>query len=119
MCFSQCKCQEININYQSFCFLFLPAVLTDKLLWKVANSVVDVYFQLALLLDIGAPFVKMTELNFVRDAWRVTYEVLNKWRESAPLEMNEEAMVAKLVSALSDLEKTEIAQIVQAGKCVS
>jgi len=94
-------------------------VLTDKLLWKVTNSVVDVYFQLALLLDIGAPFVKMTESNFVRDAWRVTFEVLNKWRESSPLAKNEKAMVAQLVSALSDLDKTETAQMVQAGKCVS
>ena len=102
-----------------FCFPFLPAVLTDKLLWKVTNSVVDVYFQLALLLDIGAPFVKMTESNFVRDAWRVTFEVLNKWRESSPLAKNEEAMVTQLVSALSDLDKTETAQMVQAGKCVS
>ena len=94
-------------------------MLTDKLLWKVTNNVVDVYFQLALLLDIGAPFVKMTESNFIRDAWRVSYEILNKWRESSPLAKNEEAMVAQLVSALSDLDKTETAQMVQAGKCVS
>ena len=99
-------------------FPFLAGVLSDRFIVKLANSLGAVYLQLGMLLGVSMAFVKRMESDWVHDSLRVTIEVLNRWRETSPHRSDHDARTTDLVTALTSLDLTDVAEMVIDGKCV-
>ena len=93
-------------------------MLSDKFIFKLADNLGVVYLQLGILLGVAMSFVKRMESDWAHDSSRQTIEVLNRWRETSPHRSDHDAMSEELISALTTLELTDVAETVTASKCV-
>ena len=94
-------------------------MVSNSFFVKVANSVGSTYFQLGILLGITKPLLERLEVDFVGKCWRITFEMLCKWRQISPRRTNIDDMVEELTTALSSIEMNDVVNMVIHGKCAS
>ena len=75
---------------------FLPGILRDTFIAKVTESIGNAYFRLGLILVVTSAFLERLEINHVKDCWRITFEMLCRWRETSPNRKNLETTVEEL-----------------------
>ena len=100
-----------------FRVVFLEDLVTDAFLSRVADNLGNVFFRLGLLLGVARPCIERLENNYVRDTWRITYEVLVNWRETSVNKSNVVVMMEDLIGAMTELKLNDVAEDVRHGEC--
>ena len=102
------------INFRVF---FSKGFITNAFLTKVANNLGNTYYQLGMLLSVAAPLIQRLENDYLRNTWRITYEMLVNWRETSVNRSNAVFMAEDLIAALTELNLNDVAEIVRHGEC--
>ena len=98
---------------------FLPGIMSETFIANVTEYIGGAYFKLGLVLGVSKTFLERLEINHSKDVWRITFEMLSRWRDTSPHRKNMEAMVKELTTALSRLHLNDAAELVRDGKCVA
>ena len=92
-------------------------LINDAFLGKITENLGNVYFPLGLLLNVARAYIERLENDFPKNTWRVTFEVLVKWRETSKMRPRTDKLIEELVKALSDLGLNDVVEIVKQGEC--
>ena len=92
-------------------------LLTDVFLKKVADELGTENYQLGVLPHVKRPFITRIETDHHRNTWRVTFEILMKWRQTSTNRSDAIAMVEELIVALTQLHLNDVAEVVRLGEC--
>ena len=95
----------------------LEVLITDEFLKNITNVLGNVHFPLGLHLAVARPCIERIENDFVRNTWRMTFEVLVKWRETSKSRPDTKLMIEELVRALIELKLTDAVEKVREGEC--
>ena len=108
----------MTYSNHDYLFPFLAGVLSSPFIVTLAKNLGAVYLELGMLLGVSTAFIKRIESDYAHNSLRVNIEVLNRWRESSPHQSDHDAMTTDLVTALTSLGLSDVAEMVTAGKCV-
>ncbi|KAI0239807.1 hypothetical protein LSAT2_009470, partial [Lamellibrachia satsuma] len=65
------------------------------------------------LLSVTLPRIQWLENDYVRNTWRMTYEVLVNWHQTSINRSNAVVMMEDLIGALKELNLNDVAEVVR------
>ena len=83
---------------------------------RLATKIGPAYFELGVLLDLGADVTKGIEKNYRDNATRCAFEVLNTWRQNLDGNLGSKATYKTLCQVLIDLKRKDLVKVLRSGE---